>query len=346
MKKNKLWITSLFLSASAVIAPAAIAMSCNKNNDSTKTNNNSNNTQGTNPGSTNTTDTNNSEATNLLPKASSSENLVYNNQDSYYASLEGLKGDQLRNQLFTLQKNSTGSIPDYNYLYTTYRDAFVDKYYEKDGSVLDIYSEKIGKDPQTYTWKSRGSSAKGEGDGINREHIIPQSWFDKQSPMRNDAHHVWPTDIFVNKEHSNYPYGIVKADNFVSKNGTKVGNGEEDNGLVTEPADLFKGDVARAILYFTDTYQDKNLEATNESRRLYKRVNNRETIKDSFKQTYLKWNKEDPVDQFDLDRNNGIYKHQRNRNPFIDYPELVDVVFNNNNDYVFHNKGIAISVKK
>jgi endonuclease I len=41
-----------------------------------------------------------------------------------------------------------------------------------------------------------------------------------------------------------------------------------------------------------------------------------------------KWNQQDPVDQAEMNRNNEIEKIQGNRNPFIDFPELVDQVHN------------------
>ncbi|TPE58072.1 ribonuclease [[Mycoplasma] falconis] len=271
-------------------------------------------------------------------------NIVYKPSD-FYKSIDGLKGNDLREGLFLIQKANRNKTGNYNDLFDTYKDAFVDKYYENDGSVLDIYEENPeGKDKYVQfhgRFQDRGNK---EGDGMNREHLVPQSWFAKGNPMRNDAHHVWPTDKKVNALHSNLPYGDVISAKNITVNGTKIGKGKEDGGQVTEVINEFKGDVSRAYLYFVLTYQDKNISNTVGSR-VFQKVNGRNIIKSSFLKTFLEWNKLDPISQFDLDRNNGIYKHQRNRNPFLDYPELIDVVFNNNNDYVFHNKGIAISLK-
>ncbi|WP_165381418.1 endonuclease [Mycoplasmopsis phocirhinis] len=261
-------------------------------------------------------------------------------QNDFYASLEGKSGTELINALIKLQKQHRDSTGSYNDLYTTYEDAFTDKYYEKDGSLLDIYGENPhSNDPFVYTFNNKSGSGQ-EGKGWNREHLIAQSWFAKADPMRNDAHHVWPTDATVNQRHGNLPYGEVNKTTFTSKNGTKVGIGVEDNQPVTEVINEFKGDVARAFLYFTLTYKDKNLTSNNVANRFFDSQNNN-SIKKPFLDTMLKWAQNDPITQFDLDRNNAIYQHQQNRNPFSDYPELIDVVFNANTEYVFHNQGFA-----
>ncbi len=77
---------------------------------------------------------------------------------------------------------------------------------------------------------------------------MPQSWFKKEKLARQDAHHVWPTDILVNNKRDNYPFGKVTNAIFTSKNGTKIDN------YLAEPIDEFKGDIARAHLYFAITH--------------------------------------------------------------------------------------------
>ena len=59
---------------------------------------------------------------------------------------------------------------------------------------------------------------KNVGDCYNREHSMPKSWFDKRSPMKSDAFHIYPTDGKVNGQRSNYPYGECA-------NGTSLSNG-------------------------------------------------------------------------------------------------------------------------
>jgi hypothetical protein len=60
----------------------------------------------------------------------------------------------------------------------------IDKFYENDGSVLDMYSENpAGVDPYNYsiTATQRCGNYSNEGDCYNREHIIPQSVFSSAS---------------------------------------------------------------------------------------------------------------------------------------------------------------------
>ncbi|MDI3351666.1 endonuclease [Mycoplasmopsis arginini] len=273
--------------------------------------------------------------------------IEYDSSDDFYSSLDGLSGDRLREQLFTIQKNNRGKTGSYDDLHRTYRDAFVDKYYENDGTVLDLYTEIIGgKDKYTFEFGKYRYQGNSEGQGMNREHIIAQSWFRKQAPMRNDAHHVWPSDKKVNAIHGNFPYGETKNGRIVSSNGSKLGAGVEDNQQVFEVIDEFKGDIARVFFYFVLTYGDKNINNNHSSNRVFIRQNGKYTINSSYLKTYLKWNKMDGISQFDIDRNNGIYKHQHNRNPFTDYPELIKVIFENDNNYVFQNKGIAKKLVK
>ncbi|MBU4691513.1 endonuclease [Mycoplasma sp. ES3225-GEN-MYC] len=186
---------------------------------------------------------------------------------------------------------------------------------------------------------TKKSNHKQEGSGWNREHIVPQSWFSEAKPLKNDAHHVWPTDSKINSLHAAYPFGEVKQIFRQSKNGTKIGVGL-DNERVMEVINEFKGDVARAILYFWITYKNypkKQITKTKDSRRVW----TNKSINPNYLKQYLEWSDSDPITQFDLDQNNGIYKHQHNRNPFIDYPKLIDVVFKNDTKFVFKNLGFA-----
>ncbi|QJR43348.1 nuclease [Mycoplasma miroungigenitalium] len=245
----------------------------------------------------------------VAPSITKATAIKYDSNNKFYSSLEGKSGQELIDALMQLQRQHRSSTGGYGDLYRTYRDAFVDKYYEKDGSLLDMYEEiPNGKDNYSYSFNDNGSSAGSEGVGWNREHIIPQSWFGKDSPMRNDAHHVWPTDIHVNGKHSNLPYGNVKS-GWTSINGTKVGTGV-DGGDVTEVINEFKGDVSRAILYFYLTYNDKNLTKKGVASRIIDSSNDNK-IKVNFLNELLEWHYRDSITQFDLDRNNGIYKHQK-----------------------------------
>ena len=81
------------------------------------------------------------------PEAKPLDNkIIYDNSNDFYKSLNGLSGQNLRDNLFALQKAHRNHSTKYKDLFNTYKDAFVDKYYEKDGSVLDIYEEIPNKE--------------------------------------------------------------------------------------------------------------------------------------------------------------------------------------------------------
>ncbi len=164
---------------------------------------------------------------------------------NYYNSATGT-GYILKSQLKTIiSANHTdltyGGLWDL-YSSNTANNGFRDKYYEKDNTILDIYSEKpIAADPYIYTVISdQCGNYNSEGDCYNREHLIPQSYFDQISPMRTDAFHVWPTDGKVNGERGNLPFGKVATANYTSQNGTKRGTSAVTgfSGTVVEPIDF------------------------------------------------------------------------------------------------------------
>ena len=184
---------------------------------------------------------------------------------------------------------------------------------------------------------------------INTEHVWPKSRFCKEGGTKNcrkkysqinrkqisDLHHLLPTDADTNSLRASYTFGEVgspaknrkgktlkvacpTADNFGQKTTegvpskfgiVKAVEGLEDNQRkVFEPPQKHKGNVARALFYFAVNYK---LEI------------------DPVEEYYLrKWHQEDPVDESERARHEAIFEAQKNRNPFVDYPELVDLIGN------------------
>jgi len=228
----------------------------------------------------------------------------------------------------------------YSGLYTTYETSDVDRYYENDGTVLDMYSEKPnGPDDYEYTYaietpddRDSGSGGTSEGEFYNREHIIPQSVFDSNSPMRGDAHFVVPSDKYVNAQRGNLPYGVVQNANYTSSNGSKRGNNLNSgyssgySGDVFEPINEFKGDIARMYFYFVTRYEDQ-LTSFN----AYDMFNgsSNQAFNPTFFNILYQWHIQDPVSLREQDRNDAIFAAQNNRNPFIDHPEYVQSIWNN-----------------
>ena len=244
----------------------------------------------------------------------------------YYSTATGTSY-MLKTQLYNIIKGHTD--PGYAGLYTTYQTSDVDNFYENDGTVLDMYSEKpTGTDPYNYSTTSTqrcGTYAK-EGDCYNREHIIPQSTFGSAAPMVSDAHFITPTDGKVNGQRSNYPHGTVASATWTSLNGSKLGSSSVSGytGTVFEPIDEFKGDVARMYFYFATRYE------TTVSGYAYPMFNGTTTqvFTTSFLNMLLAWNALDPVSPREIARNNAIYATQNNRNPYIDHPEYVQRIWN------------------
>lgn len=211
--------------------------------------------------------------------------------------------------------------------------------------IWDIYSDNPnGPDPYTFTFSTNqcGTYSK-EGDCYNREHSTPKSWFADAYPMYTDVNHLYPTDGYVNNMRSNYPYGEVSTVSFTSRNGSKLGNANSFGykKTVFEPINEYKGDVARTSFYMATRYQNEiinnNWSANGTANELFLSPSEEPNpdkrklqIYDAwYLQTIFKWHTQDPVSQKEIDRNNAIYykSGQNNRNPYIDHPEYVALVW-------------------
>jgi len=174
---------------------------------------------------------------------------------SYYSSAAGLTGTALLNKLHDIIKGHTDR--GYNGLYTIYHNS--DN--TSDGKVWDMYSDRDGTGlnrPYTFThFTSKCGTYSHEGDCYNREHVVPQSKFNRRAPMRNDAHHVIPSDGKVNGIRSAYPHGDVSSATKTTQNGSQLGPCANAgySGTVFEPIDAYKGDIARLYLYFSVRYR-------------------------------------------------------------------------------------------
>lgn len=140
---------------------------------------------------------------------------------------------------------------------------------------------------------------------LNCEHTWPQSKFTprfNKGMQKSDLHHLYPTDSNANSIRGNYSFddvnGSVVRDDCTASRSVRGGS--------FEPPAEHKGNVARAYFYFATRYQMK--------------INSKQEA------VLKRWHIEDPVDAEEIERNNLIYIVQNNRNPFIDMPELVDLI--------------------
>jgi len=236
----------------------------------------------------------------------------------HYDVVDGLKGKNVKTALM-------GAIDEHTQ--RSYSNLWTDFYTtdrRPDGKVWDMYSSVtnyiFGDD------QSKGGDS-GEGSSYNREHSMPKSWFGGEVyPMYTDLFHLYPTDSYINQMRNNYPYGEVntikkQSQNGHSKLGTSAASGY--SGTVFEPADEYKGDLARTYFYMATRYE--NQIATWDSDML---AGNAYPAFTSWAlQTLLKWHREDPVSEKEISRNEAVYAIQHNRNPYIDYPVFAELVW-------------------
>lgn len=174
--------------------------------------------------------------------------------------------------------------------------------------------------------KNHNQSGTNNADYWNREHVWAKSHGFPSSSQRGytDIHHLRPADMSVNSSRSNKDFDA---------GGTP--NSEAPNNYATpvswEPNDNVKGDVAR-MMFYMDVRYDKNTASGMPDLVLVDETGTTdETVNDIAKFgklcTLVKWHYDDPVSNFEQTRNNAIYKYQGNRNPFIDHPEWVDVIY-------------------
>ena len=250
---------------------------------------------------------------------------VFANKDYYQASI-GLNGFALKTKLKEIISKGHRD-QGYGALYDYYFESDADHTYDGDGSVVDMYSENPnGSDPYVFSnRKDQCGNYRKESDCFNREHLFPQSIFNKRSPMRSDFFQVYPTDGMVNNRRGSLPFGEVAHAQWTSLNGSKVGNNTTPgySGRVFEPIDEFKGDIARALLYFGTRYEDK-IGGWNHAMLSH---DNHTAYANWFVKVLLKWHKMDPVSQHEKTRNEYGFKFQGNRNPYIDHPEFVEKIW-------------------
>jgi endonuclease I len=138
---------------------------------------------------------------------------------------------------------------------------------------------------------------------MNVEHTWPQSK-GAVGAAKSDLHHLFPVDAKANSTRGNFPFGeVVKVQ--WSQNGAKFGLDAQGNKVFEPPAE-HKGNVARALFYFSTVY-NKPIPAGEEA-------------------VLKKWNVQDKVDSAEVARNTAIQGYQGNRNPFVDDASLASRV--------------------
>ena len=270
-----------------------------------------------------------------------------NGSGTYYQAADGKKGAELKTALkdVIFDRYEGGGIDAaYKALWTHFRTTDA----RPNGSVWDMYSNKR---EMTFGDDQDKGSGNQEGQFYNREHSMPNSWFGgKVMPMYTDLFHMYPTDKVVNNKRSNYPFGETNGESYKSANDfSKLGKCtvEGYSGTVFEPNDEYKGDFARTYFYMVTCYEEKLPDWYNNF------SDSRPTLDGK---TYpglsewqlkmlMRWAKQDPVSEKEVNRNNAVYEIQKNRNPFIDYPGLEEYIWGDKQDEAFSYDNVPSAIK-
>ena len=185
------------------------------------------------------------------------------------------------------------------------------------GYVWDMYSTT-----KRYFPIQGGSAA-----GMNIEHCLPKSWWGgTENDAYNDLFHLNPADQVANNNKSNFPPGILNDSNKVNNGTFFMGKDSKWGGYAFSVTDEYKGDFARAYFYISTAYHDLKWDAT-----YSKYVTNSSylTFTSYLIEVLLQWHRIDPVSEKEINRLDAISSIQHNRNPFIEYPELVEYIWGN-----------------
>ena len=174
-------------------------------------------------------------------------------------------------------------------------------------------------------------------DGLNIEHSVANSWFGGQKGCADayaDLFHLNPSNEAANNKKGNIPLGEVAEISW--ENGlVKIGAPKQGTAgtatSVFEPADEYKGDFARAYFYIFTAYNTAPWIADQPMYTFTDQVALEPWTVDMLR----RWGAADPVDSKEQRRNEEIYKLQNNRNPFIDYPSLIEYIWGDLNTETF-----------
>lgn len=224
---------------------------------------------------------------------------------TYYAPAIGRTGTALRTSLHDIIDGHTKL--SYDAVWTALKDTDQDP-----GNPANVI--------ELYTGRSISKNSNGGSTGNwNREHVWAQSrgGFSTSAGPGTDLHHVRPEDVTVNSTRGNKDFD----DGGSAVSGCTDCWTDSDS---FEPRDAVKGDVARMLFYMAVRYEGgdgfADLELSSTVGSSSSRIGDLETL--------LAWSTADPVDAFEMRRNDRIHAQwQGNRNPFVDHPEWAAAIW-------------------
>lgn len=240
----------------------------------------------------------------------------------YYPSINGLQDSLLKSTLGAIINRG----PRYRYgsgrNHTWAGFFYTDRSAQEENLVLDMYSDnKRYFNPE----KPTASVA-----GFDIEHMLPKSWWGRvENNAYCDLFHLVPGDASANRSKSNHAPGIPTDTTFW--NGSFATGPDAVHGLqrVFCPADEYKGDFARAYFYIACCYGDELTWVSTEGSEPAVAMDNSSYLefRPWLYELLLSWHRLDPVSEKEIKRAVEVNKIQGNRNPFIDYPELVEYIW-------------------
>ncbi|NOZ35191.1 MAG: T9SS type A sorting domain-containing protein [Chlorobi bacterium] len=249
-------------------------------------------------------------------------NLIAESQipPGYYDAAAGYGGNGLKTALYNIIKGH--------------------KEYEYTADTTDVWDILKETDRDTinpdnviclYSGFTRNAAAEyNDGNGWTREHVWAKSHGDFGTSMGpgTDVHHLRPADNSVNTERNNRWFAEC-SEEYIDPDGP-TGSYESSTEWLWKPRDEVKGDVARMMFYMAARYEGENGEPDLELIDYIPTDNNSPLPLHAKLSDLLLWNEQDPVSDWERNRNNIIYNdYQHNRNPFIDHPEWANLIWKN-----------------
>lgn len=237
----------------------------------------------------------------------------------YYDTASGQSGDALKLALNTIIKG---------HVQFPYTSTATD--------VWDILKES-DRDPSNpnnvvllYTgWSVDAAQEYNNGAGWTREHVWAKSRgdFGTTEGAGTDCHHLRPCDVSVNSARNNRWFAECNEQYFDAGGTIPTDSWTSSTDWVWKPRDEVKGDVARMIFYMATRYEGLDGEPDLEVVDYIPADKLTIAPIHALLSDLLVWSQQDPVDDFERNRNEIVYGYQQNRNPFIDHPEYIDAIW-------------------
>ncbi|MDB2385503.1 endonuclease [Polaribacter sp.] len=243
-------------------------------------------------------------------------------QESYYDDVDlNLTGLSLKQALATKIISSHTRFLTYDQIWDASQATDLNP--ENSSEVLLVYGYENGTDTDVTNDRARDINAfSGSSGDWNREHIFSRSLGTPnlgEAGPGSDAHHLRPADVQTNSSRGNRKFSDSSGNSGATPE-VYIDPLDGTNSSGWYPGDEWKGDVARMMMYMYLRYDDRCLPSNIG-------LGSTTDTPDDMIDLFLQWNAEDPVSDFEKNRNSyhentqNLYS-QGNRNPFIDNPRL------------------------